>query len=124
MELTQDKANPNDNQVDRYDTQSGTIFINGKPFRHSMLLSAHTLEPWSPQSITTLRRDDFLPILDHKPKIILLGTGPKQVFPPDEILAPCIQANIAVDIMDTGAACRTFNLLVAESRNVIAALFP
>lgn len=123
MELTQDKPNPSDNQVDRYDPESGTIFIKGKPFQHSVILTTHTIEPWAPSSITTLKPEDFLPILEKKPEIILLGTGPNQLFPPDEILAPCIRANIAVDIMDTGAACRTFNLLVAEARNVIAGLF-
>jgi len=124
MELKQDTIDFNKNQINRYDADSGIIVVNDIAYHHSILLSPHKIKLWSAQSITSLCDKDFLEIIEEKPLIFLLGTGPKQLFPPIEILAPCIQANIPVDIMDTGAACRTFNLLVAESRPVLAAMIP
>jgi uncharacterized protein len=52
----------------------------------------------------------------------LLGTGRRQRFPPAALLRPLIEAGRSVEIMDTGAACRTYNILLAEGRAVAAAL--
>ena len=50
------------------------------------------------------------------------GTGLRQVFPPAAVLRPLIEAGIGVEVMDTGAACRTYNILTAEGRNPLALL--
>jgi len=55
-------------------------------------------------------------------EILILGTGEKQVFPPPEFRKPFIQHNIALEVMDTRAACRTYNILVSEERRVAAAI--
>jgi len=56
------------------------------------------------------------------PELVILGTGRRQRFPRTELIAPLVRAGIGWEVMDTGAACRTFNVLVAEGRRVAAAL--
>ena len=53
---------------------------------------------------------------------MLLGTGSRLHFPPAAVLMPLIAAQIGYEVMDTGAACRTFNVLAGEGRRVVAAL--
>ena len=55
-----------------------------------------------------------------KPEVVLLGTGDRIVFPPQKILAAFLRRGIGVETMDSAAAARTFNVLVSESRNVVA----
>ena len=61
-------------------------------------------------------------ILDFEPEILLIGTGDQLTFPLLEIYGDLINAGIGVEIMDTHAACRTYNALTSENRNVAAAL--
>jgi uncharacterized protein len=57
-----------------------------------------------------------------EPEVVLLGTGPRQHFPEASFAARFLRANVGFEVMDTGAACRTFNVLVAEQRRVVAVL--
>jgi uncharacterized protein len=61
-------------------------------------------------------------ILDLEPEIVLLGTGARQIFPPGEFGARFLRKGIGVEVMDTGAACRTYNVLAGEQRRVVAVL--
>src|SRR5712672_2868747 len=61
-------------------------------------------------------------ILSQGPELVLLGTGPRQIFPAASFRAQFLSAGIGFEVMDTGAACRTFNVLVAEQRPVVALL--
>ncbi len=63
-------------------------------------------------------------ILELEPELVLLGTGARQSFPARIFGAQFLAKGIALEVMDTGAACRTFNVLVAEQRRVVALLFP
>jgi len=63
-------------------------------------------------------------VLGDKPEVLLVGTGSKQVMLPHHIVAPLLKAGIGVESMTTQAAARTFNILMAEGRQVIAALIP
>ena len=70
--------------------------------------------------------DDFLKeshVIAQRPEIVLIGTGTRQRFPERSILTALLTRRIGVEVMDTAAACRTFNILVAEDRRVVAALF-
>ena len=58
----------------------------------------------------------------HGAEIIIVGTGATQVFPSPDVLAPLVTHGVGFEIMDTRAACRTYNILMAEGRNVVAAL--
>jgi len=61
-------------------------------------------------------------VFELKPDLVLLGTGDKQIFPDIEILGYFAQQGVGVEVMNTGALCRTFNILVAEDRHVVAAI--
>ncbi len=80
------------------------------------------LDHWRPATVEHIEPDDFTPVLSLEPEIVILGTGPAQVFPEPAVYAPAINRGVGLEIMDTGAACRTYNILVSEGRRVVAAL--
>ncbi len=91
--------------------------------RGPLLLTAERLiTGWAPRSVAELSAAHLEPALALEPALILLGTGAHQHFPPAEILALPQQRGIGMEIMATAEACRTFNILVAEGRPVVAAL--
>lgn len=99
------------------------VLINDTLYRSSIIVSPHSLiENWRPLSIEELLATDWEPVIALQPKVVLLGTGSTLYFPPTEILAPLIERKIGFEIMDTAAACRTFTVLMAEDRQVVAAL--
>jgi len=61
-------------------------------------------------------------IVALEPEVVLLGTGPRQVFPPASARAALLRRGIGVEVMDNAAACRTYNLLAGEGRRVVAAI--
>ncbi len=101
----------------------GYIQVNEKVFTHSIVISAEKLvTDWQPQSITELTSQHLDVIAAMQPTILLLGTGTSLQFPDITLYGHLINQNIGVEIMDTSAACRTYNALTAENRNVVAAL--
>jgi uncharacterized protein len=101
----------------------GQLRIGEREFTRSLIVSARTLiEDWRPQHIGELTVADLEPALALAPQVLLLGSGPRQVFPARELLAQLYAARVGFEVMDTGAACRTYNVLVAEGRAVAAAL--
>jgi uncharacterized protein len=102
---------------------AGHIDINGQRHATSLLLLPRQIhQPWGVAGFSGLSHADFRPVIELNCEILLLGTGQQQRFPPPALLRELMAARIGVEIMDTGAACRTFNILVAEGRNVAAAL--
>lgn len=90
----------------------------------SCLLSATTLiDNWPPQQMAQLTAEHLQAIHELKPEVLLLGSGSKMSFPKTEQLAALVKLGIGYEVMDTAAACRTFNVLVGEGRKVVAALF-
>jgi uncharacterized protein len=77
---------------------------------------------WAPQGFDGLTADDFAGLIAGAPEIVLLGTGPKIRFPHPRLTHALTDARIGLEVMDTPAACRTFNILAAEGRKVLAAL--
>lgn len=103
--------------------QPGTLKINDKTFNQSLIITPSKLiENWSPQMVTEITTHSFDLIMELKPDILLIGTGAKQVFIASELYGSLINQGIGVEIMSTQAACRTFNALSSENRNVAAAL--
>lgn len=101
----------------------GEIRIKADKYTHSMVLSANKLiADWPLTDITALTESHLDAILDQDPELILLGTGARFIFPSAEKLRPIIERGIGYEIMDTAAACRTYNVLVAEARHVVAGL--
>lgn len=120
MTLTLDENKANF-QIRAY--QPGQIQINQEILTHSLIVSPVTLiKDWPPQNIRDLTQAHLAIIIDLHPAIVLLGTESQLHFPPIEIYGDLINAGIGVEIMDTSAACRTYNALTAEERNVVAAL--
>ncbi len=81
---------------------------------------------WTAETFEGLSLDDFAPILQRADRldILLLGTGPRNRMIPKAIRQPLREAGVVVDGMDTGAACRTYNVLLSEGRRIAAALLP
>ncbi len=105
-----------------YDDQS--IHINNQHFNQGFILTLDHFKPdWTPRIYADLEVTHLNDIFELKPELILLGTGEKQVFPPKEIYLSLIHSKIGFEVMNTQAACRTFNILTADNRNVAAALF-
>ena len=104
-------------------TGPGWVRVGADEYREGVvLLPDAVVKGWAPAGIDALRADDFAALLQHKPEIVLLGTGATQRFLHPRLLAPLTDARVGVETMDTRAACRTFNILVAEGRRVAAAL--
>ncbi len=101
----------------------GELRVGEQVIHTSCLLTAETLDPrWPPQTLADLTLAHFEPVIALEPEIILLGSGTKQRFPDRTIMAALLGKRIGFEVMDTAAACRTFNILVAEDRRVVAAL--
>jgi uncharacterized protein len=101
----------------------GFIQINEITYTQSLILSANqVIDDWHPQTLADLTQTDLQIIIPLKPAILLIGTGEILRFPSVELYGELINQGIGVEIMDTSAACRTYNVLTAEDRNVVAAL--
>jgi uncharacterized protein len=102
----------------------GEVRVGERSVRTSLVVSAGQLiTDWPPERIADLRPEHLTAILALEPEIVLLGSGPGQQFPEPAVLAPLLERGVGVEVMDTGAACRTYNVLVSEDRQVVAALF-
>jgi uncharacterized protein len=101
----------------------GWVEVNRTRHRSSLVVSADRLvTDWPAASIEALAGDHLAAIVEMAPEIVLLGTGAAFRFPEPALLAPLYKAGIGVEVMDTPAACRTYNILMGEGRNVVAAL--
>jgi uncharacterized protein len=102
---------------------AGQLRIGETVHSTSVIVTAHALiAPWRPRAVQDLAVADLEPLLGLGPAVVLLGTGAKQQFPEPLVLRILFEQQIGVEVMDTAAACRTYNVLVAEGRNVAAAL--
>jgi uncharacterized protein len=101
----------------------GHVVVNARPIRSSVVVFPDRLiEPWAVGAAPDLRAAD-LDFLGALPlEIVLLGTGPRMHLIHPRIYAALSAARIGVEVMDTPAACRTYNILLAEGRKVAAAL--
>jgi len=101
----------------------GYVEIDGVRHAGNLLVTADTIEDgWVPGGFEALTPDTFAGLLRLRPEIVVLGTGASIRFPHPRLTAPLAAARIGVEVMDVQAACRTFNVLTAEGRKVLAAL--
>ncbi len=107
--------------ITAYDAEH--IAVNGRRMTKSFLLTPQKIvENWPPDSFDSLTAADLDSIAELGCSIVLLGTGSRQRFPPPGLLRGLIEKRIGVEVMDSAAACRTFNILMGEGRDVAAAL--
>jgi uncharacterized protein len=101
----------------------GRIALNEEVVTESVIVTPERLvRDWPPQCFDELARPHFETISALRPEVVLLGTGAHLRFPDPRLTAPLCERGIGVEVMDTPAACRTYNILMAEGRMVAAAL--
>jgi uncharacterized protein len=102
---------------------TGWVEINRQRFNHSLIiLPDRLITDWHVPDFESLTSDHFLQIAELAPEVVLLGTGTKIRFPLPKLYAALSSVNIGLECMDTAAACRTYNILMAEGRGVASAL--
>ncbi|MDD2914948.1 MAG: Mth938-like domain-containing protein [Gallionella sp.] len=99
------------------------VMVNGERFDHSIaVLAEEVRSDWNAAGFDALSEAHFAYFLALKPDVLLLGTGARQRFPHPRLYRVLTDAGIGVECMTTPAACRTYNILVAEGRKVVAAI--
>jgi uncharacterized protein len=98
------------------------VMVNGARRDTSVIVTAERIVPWSAASFDALSAEDFQGLSKLGVEIVLLGTGARQRFPHPRLTASLGAARIGLEVMDVKAACRTYNILVAEERKVALAL--
>lgn len=121
MKMIQDTADPEIHRLRGF--SAGRLTIGARDYADGVILSGATLlEARLPPAAAGLGPSHGELILELDPEIVLVGTGQRQVFPAREFLGTFLSRGVGVEVMDTGAACRTYNVLIAEGRHVVAAL--
>ena len=118
MEIYEDN-NSSTYQITHYDTD--TITINDTAYGHSLIVSAnHFIPDWPVQTPKQLSLDSLTPAMIQNPETLLIGID--HCEPDFELLNACRNEDIPLEWMNLGAACRTFSILSAEGRHVVACL--
>jgi len=103
----------------------GYLAVSGVRYGHPLLVFPdQPPRPWSALDFTLLSASDATVLLDYRPEIIVFGTGPEQRLPGSDLLRMLAGSGTGFEFMATAAGCRTFNILAAEGRRVLGAMFP
>lgn len=103
--------------------QTGMVTINQVKFHTNLILTPDKVfADWQVTNFDSITETSFTLLIDLKPELILLGTGQQHRFIHPKLIRNLTSQNIPVECMTTDAACRTYNILMSEGRNVIAAL--
>ena len=104
----------------------GGFRVSGQAYQGAVLVWPEQTTPWVFLSFADMQVSDFSALYDHDPlpDVVLFGTGPTQQFLLPAMRQALREKGLVIEVMDTGAACRTYNVLVAEGRRVVAALLP
>ena len=101
----------------------GYVSINDQRYTRPVIVAPEgDVEPWAAQGFEALTAGDFDALTARAPELVILGTGTSQRFPKPDVIRPLVTAGVGFEAMDTRAACRTYNILMAEGRHVIAAI--
>ena len=100
----------------------GYVVVNSDRFDSNLIVLPEKVLSWDVAGFAGLKEADFQVFMDMNLEILLLGTGPKQRFPHPRLTRELAAKRIGVEAMDLQAACRTYNILMAEERRVAAAL--
>ncbi len=119
MRFTADKSEGN---VIRSYTPGEIHLRNQCLTSHAIISRDNLVENWQPAPLMEMSIADFEAALDLKPDIILFGTGAQHHFPDMRVLTEIMRTGVAIEVMGTDAACRTYNVLIGENRAAVAAL--
>jgi uncharacterized protein len=100
----------------------GFVMLNGRRHERAVIVLPERIVDWPVAGFEALAEAHFEAIAALGPEIVLLGTGARLRFPHPRLTAPLARARIGLEVMDVQAACRTYNILMAEARVVAAAL--
>jgi len=101
----------------------GWINVSEQQIHRSVIVTPNqVVTDWPPQTFTDLEEQHFTAIMALEPEIVLLGTGSRQQFPHPKLTQSLLTQGVGVEVMDTAAACRTYNIIMLEDRRVVAAL--
>lgn len=103
---------------------TGAFRVSGQSYDGPIIVTPTKTQNWSAKNFSSLNESDFDALVDAETDVVLLGSGARGEFFPPALRAKLKQRGLSVDAMDTGAACRTYNVLMAEGRRVAAALLP
>lgn len=104
-------------------TDQQQAVIKEEKLNHSIVIAPDQLiRDWPPATFADLDRTHLNPVSELKPEVILLGTGQQLKFPDMRWIQDFHRLGIGFEVMDTAAACRTYNILTAEDRYAVAAL--
>ncbi len=98
------------------------VLVNGKRYETSLIVLADQVMPWPVARFDEIAEEHFSGLAGMGLEVVLLGTGRALRFPHPRLTRALASARTGLEVMDTQAACRTFNILVAEERKVAAAL--
>lgn len=123
MKLTREQGATEDYRIRGY--EPGRIFVDEQAIETSIIVAGSVLrQDWPPRTFDELEPSHLEPILELDPEIVLLGTGERQHFPHRAFMRVMLEKGIGLEVMDTASACRTYHVLMAEGRMVVAALLP
>lgn len=116
-------------QPDKFDVQTisgygpSWVSVNGEKLHHSIIIGSKGQRlDWQVSRFEDLTEAHFKQLADMDAELVIFGSGTRLRFPPPAWLQPLMAKRIGLETMDTPAACRTYNILAGEGRNVVAAL--
>jgi len=98
------------------------VVLGDNEVRESCIVTANSFASWTPRSVEELTADHLEVLFALKPEVVVLATGARQTFPRAYLRAEFATRKIGLEVMEIGAACRTYNVLVGEERQVLAAI--
>ena len=120
MELTL-QANKSNIFIKNY--ENSCFYIANNVYQHNIFIINNRISKFNIRNILQLKLDDIEKIIIKEPEIIIIGTGLLSHLPNKEIINICYSKNIGIEFMKTESACKTFNLLIAEERQVAGIFF-
>lgn len=119
--LPRDSEEPAPDALDAIGPESARV--RQEVLTHSAVITpARLVRDWPPRHFEDLRPEHMAVLVELRPEIVLLGSGADLRWPPSEVVAPLTAAGIGFEVMNTAAACRTYNILMGDGRKVAAAL--
>ena len=98
------------------------VAVNAMRYETSVVVTPESVKEWRVESFAALTAADFAFVAEMKPEIVVFGSGLVQRFPRPELARALSAAGMGLEVMDSKAACRTYNILAAEGRKVVAAI--
>ena len=109
------------NAISRHGAEG--VLVNGIEHRHSVIVPWQgAVTPWPAERFEALAETHFEALAALGPELVIFGSGSRIRFPHPRLLRPLMSRRIGIETMDSPAACRTYNVLLAEGRAVVAAL--